>query len=79
MTVPSLSGDVRVVVPPGTSHGKVLKVAGKGISINGGPLGDQFVSLGIRVLKDPPECVRELLENLRDLEDQVSRPGQSSC
>jgi curved DNA-binding protein len=55
--VPTLDGRATVTVPPGTDSGRKLRLRGKGVpDPSGGPSGDLYVVIQIRVPKqlDPP-------------------------
>jgi curved DNA-binding protein len=51
--IPTLEGRATVTVPPGTDSGRKLRLRGKGIADpGGGPSGDLFVTVQIRVPRD---------------------------
>jgi DnaJ-class molecular chaperone len=51
--IPTLEGRATVAVPPGTDSGRKLRLRGKGIADpGGGPSGDLFVTIQIRVPRD---------------------------
>jgi molecular chaperone DnaJ len=59
--VPTLSGRVRMKVPPGTQSGRIFRLAGKGLPGPGGR-GDQLVQV---VLETPAHLAGEAAERLR--------------
>jgi len=64
--VPTLTGRVRMKVPPGTQSGKILRLRGKGIPVlHGHGVGDQLVRV---VVWTPTSLTREQKELLRELE-----------
>jgi DnaJ-class molecular chaperone len=66
--VPTLDGRVTVTVPPGSDSGRRLRLRGKGIPAPaGGPPGDLYVTVQIRVPKDLEEGALEQLDALADL------------
>ncbi len=68
--VPTLEGRVTLTVPPGTSSGTRLRLRGKGIpDPAGGPPGDLFACIQIRVPKKIDDAAREALERLAPFED----------
>ncbi|WAL58399.1 J domain-containing protein [Thermocoleostomius sinensis] len=65
--VPTLDGQVKMMIPPGVRSGQRLRLGGKGYPIEG-ERGDQIVEVQIVSPRDltPPE--RELYEKLRQME-----------
>jgi molecular chaperone DnaJ len=77
--VPTLDGAATVKIPPGTQHGKILRLKGRGIpSLRGGTPGD----LNIRVLIEVPTKLsaeqRKALEHFAALNDKDSYPQRKS-
>jgi molecular chaperone DnaJ len=67
--VPTLDGVVKLKVPPGTQHGKVFRLTGKGVPDlrrSGNVRGDQYVSIQIEIPTKLSKKQRKLLEQLRD-------------
>jgi curved DNA-binding protein len=63
--VPTLEGRVTLTIPPGTDSGAKLRLRGKGVcSPSGGPAGDLYVVVQIRV---PRNLTREAREKLQEL------------
>jgi curved DNA-binding protein len=67
--VPTLEGQVKMKVPPGSKSGQKLRLAGKGLPKPGGGAGDLYAVLGIAVPGTLTEREKKLYEELR----QVSR------
>lgn len=65
ITVPTLDGDDRLVIPAGTQAGTVLRLRGKGVpKLRGNGRGDQIVVLNVQVPTDLDGEQRELLKEL---------------
>jgi curved DNA-binding protein len=63
--VPTLAGNARVKVPPGSSSGRRLRLRGQGLpDSGGGPAGDLYAVLAIHVPKKLTKRERELFEQL---------------
>jgi curved DNA-binding protein len=63
--VPTLDGEARVKVPPGSSCGRRLRLGGQGLPGSGGaPAGDLYAVVAIRVPKKLGKKERELFERL---------------
>ncbi|MCS7223698.1 MAG: molecular chaperone DnaJ [Armatimonadetes bacterium] len=63
--VPSLDGEVELVVPPGTEPGAVLKIPKRGfVTLHGGRRGDLMVHIHLAVPKTITEDQRHLLQEL---------------
>ncbi|HLT03081.1 MAG TPA: J domain-containing protein [Geminicoccaceae bacterium] len=56
--VPTIDGQVRISVPPGSNSGRTLRLRGRGIARPDGQRGDQYVRLLV-VLPDPPDAELE--------------------
>ncbi len=68
VSVPTLYGDVRLTVPPGTQPGEMFKVKGKGLPKPGGwGNGDQYVRVNVVVPKKLSGSQKELLGKLGDV------------
>ncbi len=59
--VPTLTGPVKVKIPAGTPHGKLLRLRGKGAPKSDGVRGDLFVRVEVEVPKKLSKHERELL------------------
>jgi len=64
--VPTLDGDVKMKVRPGTQPGQRYKLRGKGIPRRAGPRGDQIVRVDLHVPTELSESQRELVESLAE-------------
>lgn len=64
--VPTLTGNARVRVPPGSSCGRRLRLRGAGMPGPRGGHGDLHAVVKIAVPRQPSERERELFEQLRD-------------
>jgi DnaJ-class molecular chaperone len=63
--IPTLEGRATVTVPPGTDSGRKLRLRGKGIADpGGGPSGDLFVTVQIRVPRDLSDEVEKQVDEL---------------
>jgi molecular chaperone DnaJ len=65
---------IKVKVPPGTQHGKMLRIREEGVPSNG-RRGNFDVKLLVRVPEKPSRRGRELLEELARTEGQNDSPG----
>jgi molecular chaperone DnaJ len=64
--VPTLSGETRVTVPPGTQSGDTLRLEGIGVPyLRGRGRGDQVVTVHVKTPEKLTSQQRELLEQLR--------------
>jgi len=71
--VPTLTGQVRLTIPPGTPPGKLFRLRGKGIPhLDGGGRGDQIVRVTITVPHKISARERKLLEELQELAEPDS-------
>lgn len=68
ITVPTLAGTVTLKVPAGTQTGTVLRARGKGVDTPQGT-GDLLVTVEVRVPEQASGEQRELLERLRELDE----------
>jgi len=66
ISVPTLSGSVKLRIPAGTPHDKTFRVAGRGIEDANGNIGDLLVSVALTVPEKVTDGQRALLEKLRD-------------
>lgn len=72
--VPTLEGRATLTIPAGTDGGRRLRLRGKGIpDPSGGPAGDLYVTVRIRVPQELDDAGREALETLRRFEPQDPR------
>jgi molecular chaperone DnaJ len=69
--VPTLEGEVKLTIPPGTQPGTTLRIQGKGLPRFGSPgEGDLYVRDGVRIPERVGSADRRLWERLRK-----RRPG----
>lgn len=71
--VPTLNGQVRLKVPPGTPSGKTFRVRGKGIAPETGKTGDLLVTVQVAVPSKVSKDERKLLEDLAAMETEDPR------
>ena len=65
LTVPTLSGNVKIKVQPGTQSGKILRLRGKGIrDLQGEGTGDQLIHIHVWTPKRLSADEQEILEQL---------------
>jgi curved DNA-binding protein len=62
--VPTLSGPVKLTIPPGVQSGQQLRLANKGFPKGDRTYGDQYVEIQIVVPKNPSSRERELYQQL---------------
>jgi molecular chaperone DnaJ len=75
--VPTLEGSSRIAIPPGTQHGAVFCLRGKGMPRpDGGPRGDLYVSAVLSVPTRLNKKQREIFERLREAEDPPESAGR---
>ncbi|MDW8107859.1 MAG: molecular chaperone DnaJ, partial [Armatimonadota bacterium] len=68
--VPTPHGTVKMKVPPGTQSGTRFRLAGKGLPLGKGQMGDLYARARITVPKHLTPRERELLEQLRQLRNR---------
>ena len=61
----TLDGDLAVTIPPGVSHGELLRVKGKGVPIASGKRGDLLIKVHITLPKELSKEAKRLVEELR--------------
>jgi DnaJ-class molecular chaperone len=64
--VPTLDGPVTLQVPPGSSSGRLLRLRGRGLSMDD-QLGDQLVEVVVVIPSDLGEDERALYRRLQEL------------
>jgi len=68
--VPTLDGRARLTIPPGTQPSTTFALKGKGLpSLDGGPRGDLYVSVAVRVPSRLSRKQREIYESLKSVEE----------
>lgn len=65
--VPTLSGPVKLAVPPRSAPGKVLRMKGRGASASGGACGDQLVTIALAMPQKLSPKELALYQALADL------------
>ncbi|MDQ3952170.1 MAG: DnaJ domain-containing protein [Actinomycetota bacterium] len=73
VVVPTLDGRVTVKVPPGTQHGRTLRVRGKGGPRARGGKGDLLVKVAVEVPRKLSKKEREALERFAEVHDASPR------
>jgi molecular chaperone DnaJ len=71
--VPTLNGEVKVKIPPGTPSGKIFRVRGKGIEPERGRQGDLLVTVEVAVPQKVNKDEKRLLEELAEHETEDIR------
>ena len=66
--VPTLSGLVKLTIPPAVKSGQQLRLSGKGFPKDARTFGDQYVEVQIVVPKTPSKRERELYEQLLEIQ-----------
>ncbi len=76
--VPTIYGNVKIKIDPGTQGGKILRLRGKGLpDVNGyGQRGDQLIHVNVWTPKNLSRHERELLESLRGSKNFDPNPGK---
>lgn len=68
--VDTVSGKVKVKVPPGSEPGSMVKIKGKGVASLKGGKGDHYLKIMLKVPKSLTAKERSLYENLKNLSDK---------
>ncbi len=77
--VPTLKGMEKMRIPPGTQHGEVIKLKGKGLpDIRSYRNGDQIVQIMIEIPKKLTEKQKQLLRDFAGTEDTNVMPQKRS-
>jgi molecular chaperone DnaJ len=67
LRVPTLEGTTTIRIPPGTTSGKVFRLAGRGLpAMKGGRRGDLHIKTRVEVPEKLPEAYRGLLDQLAE-------------
>jgi curved DNA-binding protein len=74
--VPTLSGSVKLKVPPGSATGRRLRLRGQGMPSPDGTAGDLYAVLAVHVPKRLTDEERELFEQLASLSHFDPRKGR---
>ncbi len=75
ITIPTVTGEVKMKIPPGTQSGQLFKLNGKGMPRGGGGFGDERVRVRITAPKDPSRREVELIKELAALRKDNPRDG----
>ena len=76
--VPTLTGKVKIKVPPGTQAGKMFRLKGKGLpSVQSYGTGDQLIHVNIWTPKKLTDEDRALLEKMKGMSNFDPTPGKS--
>jgi len=76
---PTLSGEVEIAIPPGTSSGRVLRLRGKGLPASGdAPAGDLLATLRIAMPAQEDADLAALMRRWRDEKPYDPRVGLSA-
>ncbi|EDP64514.1 putative DnaJ/CbpA-type protein [alpha proteobacterium BAL199] len=73
--VPTVSGRVKLRIPPGSSSGKILRLKGKGVRGPKSVVGDQLVVLKIVLPETVDERLKSAMETLREAGTYDPRSG----
>jgi molecular chaperone DnaJ len=77
--VPTLKGAEHLDLPPGTQHGEVFKLKGKGLpDLRSTRNGDELVQILIEVPKKLTEKQRQILKEFAATEDGVAMPQRKT-
>ena len=73
LRVPTVYGDVDLVIPSGTQPGQVLRLKGKGVKgLRNGSVGNQYVKVKVEVPSKLSREEKEAYERIRDIENGKS-------
>jgi molecular chaperone DnaJ len=73
--VPTLTGSAPLRIPPGTQHGAVFRLAGKGLpSLHSGRAGDEMVQVAVEIPRKLSSEQEELLRKFAATEDKHVLP-----
>lgn len=67
--IKSPQGDVSFTISPGTQHGKMIRISGKGVPVHNWHIGDLFIKISIKIPKNITKNQKEILLSLRDQEN----------
>ena len=71
--VPTLEGDVRMKIPPGTQGGQRFRLRGKGLPSSTGARGDLYVVTQIQIPKKITERERKVWKELAELHGETNQ------
>jgi len=69
VTVPTLSGNVSLTIPPGTQPGQKFRLSGRGMPIlkSANSFGDLYVQVNVEIPKKLTDNQRRLFEEMKKL------------
>jgi molecular chaperone DnaJ len=74
ITVPTLKGEAELEIPPGSQHGDVFKLKGRGLpDLRSRRVGDQIVQISIEVPRKLTEKQKQILREFAATEDSSGR------
>jgi molecular chaperone DnaJ len=77
--VPTVDGDVKLKIPPGTQPGKIIRMRGKGVPhLRSNSRGDQLVIVNVTIPKKLDDEERQLFEQLAEKMDSEVLPQERS-
>jgi molecular chaperone DnaJ len=75
--VPTVDGQVKIKIEPGTQPGKILRLRGKGLpEVNGYGRGDLLVNVNVWIPKNLSKEEMKIIEKFRDSESFVPKPDK---
>jgi len=78
LEVPTIDGNVKIKIEPGTQSGKLLRLRSKGIpDLNGYGRGDQLIHVNVWTPKTLDKEEREILERFRESDNFSPNPGKA--
>lgn len=69
VTIPTVTGDCDLVIPPCTDPNTILKMSGKGITTPNGKTGNQYVTINVKFPKSLTKEQQDLVRKLDDIEN----------
>ncbi len=76
--VPTIDGNVKIKIDPGTQSGKILRLRGKGVQdINGYTRGDQLININIWTPKNLTDKEKTILNGLKHSPNFKPQPDKS--
>jgi molecular chaperone DnaJ len=79
LTVPTLDGEGQLEIPPGTQHGEVFKLKGRGLpDLRTRKPGDEVIQVLVEVPRKLTEKQKQLLRELAATEDTAAMPQRRS-
>jgi molecular chaperone DnaJ len=77
LEVPTIDGQVKIKVPPGTQAGKIFRLKDKGLpSVQSYGKGDQLIHVNVWTPKKLTDEERKLLEKMREMPNFQPDPGK---